>query len=160
MDTMHNIAARCAFTSAALATLGVDPAWDKRMAAYLRLGSLQQAHASFGPLAQANEASAVKHCELEQRFGPHWKSNTKAWTEAQPLYAAALEIETQWTEQLCEPFWQAARDLVLTPAPTLAAALFKVRLIEWEDLDNDGAMTRDCFEIVAEDIERLSGGRV
>lgn len=159
MIHISNMAGHCAYTAAALATLGADPVWDERLTTYLRLDALQQAHSSFGPLAQASEASDLKHIEIEAKYGPRWKTNPEARQEAEPASAAVLAAEQAWTERFCDPFWQAARELALTPAPTLAAALFKVRLIQWEDLDNDGVMTRDCFEIVAEDMARLAGGQ-
>lgn len=159
MATIDQIAGRCAYTAAALATLGADPAWDERLTTYLRADALQQAHSSFGPLARANEEHNLECIKMEADYGLRWKSHPAANGTARSA-AAAQAAEAEWTEQYCEPYWQAARDLAMAPAPTLAAALFKVRLIEWDELDNDGPMPRDCFVIVAEDMARLAGGQV
>lgn len=159
MGMIDNIAGRCAYAAAAIATLGADPEWDERLTAYLRLDGLQYAHVEFGPLARANEANSLVCMDLQGKYGPRWKSNPEAIVLAEPSIEAAQTAEAVWTAEYCEPYWQAARDLVLTPAPTLLAALFKIRLIEWDELDNDGILNRDCFEIVVADMARLAGGQ-
>jgi hypothetical protein len=55
--------------------------------------------------------------------------------------------------------WKAAIALALTPAPDLAAALYKIEVIKHEELDNDRDIPRDPMELVAEDMTRLVQGR-
>lgn len=160
MTNYPNLAGHCAYTAAALATLGAAPEWDARLTEYLRLQALQEAHSLFGPLSRAEEANAIEHGQAEARHGPNWRNVPAALASVSVTAAAALAVEDQWTQEYCRPFWRAARELACTPAPSLQAALFKVRLIEWEEIDNDAEMTRDCFEIVAEDMARLARGRV
>lgn len=158
METHLQIAAQCAFTNAALVTIGSDPVWDARLSEYLRLWALTNAECDFGALAKANNACEWEHTRLKGIHGPGWRSKPAADAACAPTSEAALAAENAWTKNLCKPYWQAARDLAMTPAPTLSAALFKVQVIKWDELDNDCHMTREPMEIVAEDMARLKGG--
>lgn len=157
MATYETIARDCAFTTLALATMGTDRAWDARLAAYLRWQALTDADCDFGVLARACEANDLEQMRIEAAHGRNWRSIPKARAACAPTADAAMAAESVWTAAYCEPCWQAARDLAMTPAPTLAAALFKVQVIQRDELDNDSKMPRDPMAIVIEDMARLAG---
>ena len=151
---------QCAFATLALSTLGADPVWDTRLTNYLRLQALAQGECDFGKLARANDDNARVQMHLESKYGTSWRSNPIARADADPSAATACAAEDVWTESLCEPYWQAARDLAMTPAPTLAAAMFKVQVIKWDELDNASSMTREPMGIITEDMARLAAAPI
>lgn len=157
MTDIDIITMRAAFTSQALATMGADPEWDRRLSEFLRWNALQTADAEFGAYATANEAHTRTIINLEARFGAAYQSNPEGKALAREAFDENQAANQQWEQTYLKPFWQAACDLACTPAPTLAAALFKVSLIQWEDLGNDSQMPRDPMQIVAEDMARLAG---
>ena len=157
MADIDTITMRAAFTSQALATMAVDAEWDRRLADYLRADALQFADSEFGAYFAAGEKHSLAGIRLESRFGPAYRGNPEAKALADAAYAEVDAANTLWVKTYLEQFWEAARDLACSPAPTLAAALFKVALIHSEDLGNDGAMTRDPMQIVSEDMARLAG---
>jgi len=156
MADAANSARDCAFQTLALSTLGADPVWDARLTEYLSALTLVEADSDFGLLARTGEANTLKVMEAEHAFGPNWRSIPKALVLIEPSRKAAQDAESLWSDKYCEPFWQAGRALALTPAPTIAAALLKTQVIKRDELDNDSKMTRDPFEIVAEDMARLA----
>jgi len=147
---------RAAFTTQALATMGVDPEWDRKVADYLRLEALQFAHSTFGPLDIANDELLGVTLSLENKFG----KNFRRIPQAAAAYDAACEAfqvpEKEWTERYLHPYWDATDELAAAPAPTLAAALFKVQMIYWEDLNIRTDVGDKVFGYVEADMTRLT----
>lgn len=155
MANIDAITKRAVMHSAALATLGSDPAWDKALNAYLRADTLQQADAECGALYAATDKFRRFGWSLESKYGPNWSNVPQAKAEHKPAYDEMQAAENKWAEVYCKPHWRASRELALTPAPTVAAAVFKANMIEHEDLPNDHEFPADCMEILHADFARL-----
>ena len=141
----------------ALSSTG-SPEWDRRFARWLMLDGLARADIDFGACARANEAHELVKLRIEETYGRDWRSDPEATKEREATWKDVTTADDQRSTELLEPLWQAAIDLALVPAPNLPAALFKIELIKREELDNYTAMTRDPFEIVAEDMANLIKG--
>ena len=135
--------------------------WGLRMAEYLRAAALQRADEAFGALAKVAEECTLRDIRLEARFGPGFRSipEARAIMDRTPT-SGMRDSDDAHCEDFCKPLWQAQRELAATPAPNLAAALFKVHLIEEAELDNDSVFQRDCMEIVQADFARLASAPV
>jgi hypothetical protein len=151
---------RGAFTMQALATMGVDPEWDRKLSAYLRAEALQFADEKWGVYSEANDAYSRELTVLEQRHGQSPRT-----PQIKALFASAnsdLERAYEaWATQYFRPFLQAAWDLAACPSPSLAAALFKVELIHRDEIWNDSDFEGDAMAIVATEMSDLArvGGR-
>lgn len=156
MANIDVITKRAAIHSAALATLGADSTWDKALKAYLRADALQHADGEFGALDAASEKFRRFGWSLESKYGSDWSNIPKAKAEHQPAFADMQAAENRWAEAYCKPFWRATRELALTPAPTIAAAMFKASMMEQEDLSNDSEFPADCMQILQADFDRLT----
>lgn len=156
MANIANSAQSCAFQTLALSTMGVDSIWDTRLTAYLAAMALQQADCEYGDYDKAHEEAARADFSASANFGPDWRRNPRALATVEQARKSAAEASDRWVERYCEPFWQAGRDLAMTPAPTIAAAMFKAELIKIDEIWNDSQTDRDCVEIIAEDMARLT----
>lgn len=157
MANIDSITQCATLHSAALATLGSDPTWDKALKAYLRADALQRADSEFGALDKASAAFRRSRWALEDMYGPNWSGVPKATAEHQPAFAAMQAAEDRWAQTFCQVLWRTSRELALTPAPTIAAAMFKATLIEIEDLSNDCDFPADPMEVLQADFARLAG---
>ena len=145
MANIATITLRSAVTTQALATMGVDPEWDRLLTKYLATEALLFADEQFGELNNAGDKYA-----LEEIRNPEPSPRlSKAFDELDDAQAA-------WSKRYCEPFWKAGRQLAKYPAPTLAAALFKVAAIGQHEIWNDSDLIGDCMQIVTEDMARLA----
>ena len=133
--------------------------WDKRLAAYLRLQALSHAWEEYGEPATLHEEAGHIEMRLEAKYGRSFKElatpqELAEWRNALDLI---LRMEEQTTERFYRPLWTAQVALANTPAPDLSAALFKIEMIERDEVWNDKDLKRDAFEIVEADMERLAG---
>ncbi|WP_298165119.1 hypothetical protein [Novosphingobium sp.] len=151
------ITQRSALTAQALATMGADSEWDRCLRAYLAWDTKVRAQTQYGAYDKAMEAGTLGRLDLESRFGKGWMRHPDAQGEFESIRAMEKDADDAFTLNFTVPFWKAARDLVLTPAPSLAAALFKAAVIEWEEVWNDSDMTADCVEILDADLARFVG---
>ncbi|MGZ5782839.1 MAG: hypothetical protein ACXWI3_05680 [Croceibacterium sp.] len=149
---------RRSFLTQALPLLSTgDVGWDNRLAGYLRLEALAYADIQFGAYREFDDADAMERILLEEKYGRNWRNHPEAAVRVEALSAAMIAAERKREVGFLEPHWSAARSLAVTPAPSLAAALLKVELIDFEDLGRDGLMPRDAWEVVAEDMDRFAG---
>lgn len=146
----------CAFHSLALSTLGTDSLWGAHLTAYLAAQTLQQAECDYGALALTCDESERERLRAKDTYGPGWQSNPSPLATVERARLAADAAHDKWSKDLCEPFWKATRKLVATPAPTLAAALFKAQVIRLDEVWNDAELSDDCMRIIAEDMARLN----
>lgn len=156
MATIDIITLRSVFTTQALTTMGACPEWDRKVAAYLRAEALQHADCDYGAYAEVENDVGLEEIRLADTHGAGWKNNPDLASTKQALQERGAAASERWQAEFADPHDSAARDLAVTPAPTLAAALFKQLMIEREDLGNDNRMPRDAMEIVAEDMARLA----
>lgn len=147
--------------AAVVSPASVDRAeWDFRMADYLRLDGLYRAAVEFGPYGKADENAANMIANLQMKYGINFRLYPEAKEQAEKAYRDRQRVEDAVFEQYLVPLLKAQRLLVVTPAPDLAAALFKIELIREENLHDDPDLTKDCFTLVEQDMARLQqGGR-
>ncbi|WP_428331938.1 hypothetical protein [Novosphingobium sp.] len=152
MTSPKDIAIRSVFVTQALGTMGVDPAWDAGLTAYLTCHARMVAQEEFGKSwylnQNMNQIGLVK-------FGAAYLKERHDDSELNAARASYEAEQERINEAYYEPLWDASRKLALIPAPTIAAAIFKVMLIDLEELGNDSAMTVDCAEVVERDFARL-----
>jgi len=158
MAQTSDLTLRSTLTTQALATMGVDPAWDAKVANYLACSSLSRADVEWGPNARAEEVRALRRYELKAKYGKDYAKNSDAKREAEAMQRASEADADVLSERRYRPMWRAACELAATPAPTIAAAVFKSLLIEIDECWNDSEMRGDCFDIVESDFARLVGG--
>lgn len=156
MASIDQITMRAAYNSLALSTLGACPIWDAAAKCFLAANCLQLADLDHGALAQASERSAQERIRLESLHGRNWREDPRARQATGRLVEAERAADDAWHKQFTEPFWKAIRDLVLVPAPTIAAAVFKADLIHAEEAWNDSAFEADCMQILQNDFARLT----
>lgn len=134
-----------------------DARWNAAAASYFLRDGLALADRTFGEYAKATVAFDHAKADIEATYGRDYRASDEGSNAFEPIWETMkAAVEAQYQNYLA-PLWQAARDLALTPAPTLPAALFKVEVIRHEELDNDIYMTRDPMEVIAEDMARLAG---
>ena len=134
----------------------VDPEWNKRCAAWLRLNALSRANIEFGPMGKASNEYYRTEFDLEQKYGKNWRRNEKALAEFAPASDRVDAEEEAIVVAFFDPMEAAAIELAVYPAPNLAAALFKIELIKREELHCTRDMPRDAWDIVTEDMARLA----
>jgi hypothetical protein len=156
MASIDQITLRAAYNSLAVATLGSNPAWDAALTNFMATNCLQNADLDHGALSRANEQSALERMRLESLYGRNWRDDPRAKQANARLIEADRVADDAYHKQFTEPFWQAIRDLVLVPAPTIAAAVFKADLIHAEEAWNDSALDADCMQIIVDDFARLT----
>lgn len=158
MALLEKIAQMSAYCQQAIATQRDCADWDKALNAYLAALALADADAEFGQFEQAEESHLDTCYELEGKYGKSYRSVPEAAELARFSYDRLRADEERFSEQRLDPLFEAARELARTPAPTIGAALFKVLMIEREDLGNDIYLSDEAMGIVEGDFARLQGG--
>lgn len=157
MMTTQNATHRLAFHGAALATLGTCPTWDKALTEYLARAALADADEAFGQTYERRYAIEMAEVSLAINHGPNWERLPDLATRRRELADADNEVGDVRTAAFMNPLEHAAHGLAQTPAPTIAAALFKVELIERHQLWDDARFDFDGMQIVRGDIARITG---
>lgn len=152
----NSMTARLIFKQAALATVGIDAAWDKALQRYLRCETLYNASEAFGPMAKDQERHTLETIDIQAEYGRDWKGNVEAMRRHEASFASLRAAEDRQIRDFAQPFWRAAEELALTPAPTLAAAMFKAAVMEQDDVGNNRDFPADCMEVLQGDFARLS----
>jgi hypothetical protein len=158
MSEIAQLTHKAVSMSAAIATLGTDPEWDRRVTEYLRCDALQSAFAGFGGLFQAAEDCTLKRWEAERLFGHGWQQTAEGRAFMADAHKKVNQAEELHAETYLRPFWNAAKALVMTPAPNVQAAAYKALVIEADEIWNSHDMPDDCLQIVADDFARVTGG--
>jgi hypothetical protein len=154
-SVLETVSQRSAYMTQALATMGVDPEWDKRLTAYLTTECLMFSDVEFGVMADANELWSRTKVQLQLRFGENFSQNAGAKARLDEVRRETDAVNEVWAEKYCKPHWTAANDLLHTPAPTLAAALFKSNMIFMEDLYCEPDTRSQAMVVLAGDFHRL-----
>jgi hypothetical protein len=130
-----------------------SPKWHRRLAAYRRLAARTKEAAETGFYRQALDRYDHEVVAIEHRFGD------RTVPEARHLIRAAFErvdaVEEAFYDHCTAPMQRAAVRLANTPTPDLAALVAKIRVIQEQELDELGSMTRPLVEVLAEDVKQL-----
>jgi len=140
-----------------MADQAIRAEWDARLYDYQLARVLVDADQTFGTLNMASEAHERERQRVVAEFGS-WERAVRERGDderARRAYAACRAAEQENLELYCEPMWAAARALVSTPAPDLAAIKIKLEVITKEEVWIDGTFDGDCWEIVKADAARL-----
>ena len=131
--------------------------WNCRLARYRRLAAETEEAATTGWFAAANACYKRELAGIAARFGSRDAAESD---EARRLRRAAFErvdaAEEAFWERCTDPTQKAAVALALTPAPDLPALAAKLRAMRTHQLHELPSMTRNCFDLLEEDVERLA----
>jgi len=142
----------------ALATLGSDPVWDRNLMRFLACEALARADDQFGDYSKATEADFAGRHALQAAFGKGYQTDEYGAEVDKLLGKQMAAADERRTRKYLMPYWDAARALARTPAPSLPAALFKVTLSLTEDFAGDNELSEPIMEIVSADFARLQQG--
>lgn len=151
-----NTIERATFIAQGIATMGVDPKWDAAVTNYITWETRSRVQEEFGPIARRREDDNSLSRDLERKLGKGWRDHPEGRAHVERIYKAGLKDERELLKRFYEPFWEAQRHLVTTPAPSLAAAAFKMLVIQTEDVWLDGTFEGDCVEIIDADLARFA----
>lgn len=156
MANLEQINSRLAMQSAAFATMGACPVWDAALSRWLRWTVLASADLEFGAMAKADNDAALRSIRMDERHGKGWRNLPHLRPEIDAHMRECEKASDLWTSSYCQLQWEAARALAMTPAPTMAAAVFKAMLIESDEVDNDQAFTADPMALLHADFDRVA----
>lgn len=149
-------AERATLTAQALATMGVDPTWDRCVTALLAAEVRAWAQEEYGEIAERRNELDTERLTLEAKHGKGLLYNHSATGSALSRIAVAeAACDEDMSNGFYAPLWQAQRDLAMTPAPTLGAALYKASMISLHDVWNDPGMDGHCIEIIDQDLAKF-----
>ena len=158
MICLHNDpVARAQFNAQGLATMGLCPAWDRAVAAYVSADVRSKAQEEFGPLAQKRNSWTFEQSALVVRLGKDWICHPEGVEADKRRRAEEIAGEAAMMENFYQPLWEAVYSLALVPAPSLSAAVFKAAVIEIHEIWNDGAFKADCNALIDADFARHAG---
>lgn len=146
------------FGAQGLATMGVCPTWDRAVHNFVAADVLARAHEEFGPLTlnRIDTDLERKGMSLEARYGENWRNHPDGKPVWDQMVEAGNAYDAEFFKQFYAPFYAAQCQLARTPAPTLAAALFKAAVIEMHDVWNDPDLEESCIELIQADLARLA----
>jgi hypothetical protein len=135
--------------------------WDDALASYRYCRALMEANEKFGPYHAAMENFDHERDRISKEYGG-WqraRSTPDGKKQADRAWEACNAAEKEYSAEYLEPVWAAARKLVSTPAPDLAALRIKIEVIDREEVWNDAQFAGDTWDIVNEDAARLQSAR-
>ena len=125
------------------APLAADHAlWKTNLARYRRLAARAEAAAETGWFRAANDR--------------YYRESADPSADRKAAFARVSRAEDLYWRRCTDPMQQAAATLALTPAPDLEALRTKLALIRTHELQELDCMTRNCFEVLQEDVGRLT----
>lgn len=119
----------------------LEALWHERLSRYRRLATRAKAVAETGWFRAANDRYNGE-CATP---GGDRKAAFSCIDRAEDLY---------W-RRCTDPMQKAAAALALTPAPDLEALRAKITVIRTHELHELECMSRNCFEVLEEDVDRL-----
>jgi len=119
--------------------------WNDRLARYRRLAARAKVAAETGWFRAANDR--------------YYRETADAGADRQAAFARIDRAENLFWHRCTAPMQAAAIALVLSPAPHLEALRQKIAVIRAHELHELDSMTRDCFEVLEEDVGRLRAVR-
>lgn len=130
--------------------------WQQSLEVYLRCNALLKANLAFGPMAMIADAAEQEDRKLKEEYGSNFRQNSEVKARFAERLKKHKEIDRQLTLNYIQPLAKAIQNLVRTPAPDISAALFKVDLIERDDLDIFASFDVNLFQIVQDDMQRIA----
>jgi hypothetical protein len=128
--------------------------WNRRLARYLRLVAEAKAVAETGWFREANDRYERETAAIVERFGSDESKEARRLRRA--AFKRVSKAEDAYWRRCTDPMQKAAVALALTPVPHLAALAAKIAAIKAHQLHELDCMIRDCFEVLEEDVTRLS----
>jgi hypothetical protein len=116
--------------------------WSTRLARYRHLAARAKAAAETGWFRAANDRY-YRACEIPG-------------TDRKAEFARVSRAEDLYWRRCTAPMQEAAIALVLTPPPDLEALREKLAVIRAHQLHKEGSMSRDCIEVLEEDVGQLA----
>ena len=141
-----------------MADQNVTVLWLKRKANWELLVALRDADREFGAHREASRVWDEASQSAEERFGTLATARQRP-EEKQTLataWDALSAAETAWYSDYVHPADVAAAELVMTPAPDLAAVLLKARVVKEHELDNYVGLSSEPMSIILADVQRLN----
>ena len=132
--------------------------WHDRLARYRRLAAEAEQAAATGWFAAANARYEREQAEIAARFGS-WEAareTEEGRRHRRTAFDRVDRAEDLYWRRCTDPMQKAAVALVLTLAPDLEALRTKIAVIRAHQLHELDSMIRDCFEVLEEDVGRLS----
>jgi len=149
---------RAQFHAQGIATMGLDPAWDRAVTAYIAADVRSRAHEEFGPLALRKDGADLETIMAAVRLGKDWRDAKEGIAIARNFDVASAAYEAGMEKDFYGPSWRAQRDLALTPAPSLSAASWKAAAISLHEIWNDRTLEDDLASVIDADLARFTGG--
>lgn len=157
MTCLHNDPlARSQFHTQAIATMGIDPAWDRAVLNYIAYEIRAKADEHYGPDELASHDRQREADDLSQRLGPKWREHPEGRLISEAMTADSRRAEDDRSTNFYTPMWESCRQLVAVPAPSLAAVAFKAAIIELHEVWIDSLFEGDCIAVLDADLARLT----
>jgi hypothetical protein len=132
--------------------------WQAKYDRYRCLRALSEASEDFGPITEANQQWDAFKYTLEAKYGS-WERAKKSEPEAcDQAWEKVWQAEMMAYNTYGLPMELAAIELMHVPAPNIDAALLKVQIAKQHELDNHSRMGSNPFDLVREDLARLTPG--
>lgn len=157
MSAADDVALHDALIAQGLATMGASPAWDRVTATLLVWMARTRTDEKFGANHRSEQTFKTARAALKAEYGSEWRTNAAArrkFDVANIIKNGAFDAHTA---RFYQPLWAAQRALVETPAPSLAAALFKARIAEDGEVWNDVNFHGDCAAVVDTELAKFLG---
>lgn len=131
--------------------------WDRRLARYRRLTAEAEQAATIGWFRAANDRYNREIAAIEAlRTADPEKDGKRIERLRRAAFRRIDNAEGTYWRNCTAPMQKAAAALVLTPSPGLAALGIKLAVIRAHQLHELDSMTRDCFEVIEEDVRSIS----
>jgi hypothetical protein len=115
--------------------------WNERLTRYRHLAARAKAAAETGWFRAANDR--------------YYRACADPTADRKAAFARVGRAEDLYWRRCTDPMQKAAAALVLTPAPDLEALRHKLAVIRAHQLHELDCMSRDCFELLEEDVGQL-----
>jgi hypothetical protein len=147
------------FAAQGLATMGVDPVWDKAVRQYVVATARARAEEAFGEHASSLAKHADRDLSLAKWRQSGWPPHVDQDLWIIDHHTQLQDAENRIRAEFYEPLWTAERLIAETPAPTLSAAIWKAAVMELADVQLDHEVSVDCAQPLYADFDRLASLR-
>jgi hypothetical protein len=117
---------------------------------------LRDTDQAVGALRTASDRYDATKFRLEGSYGENWRGRQICRAEHEAAYDALTDAEQAHYRKFADPLDSACIALLSTSAPDMEAVKVKLALLA-QDIFTASEMGRPGYEIVASDVERLTG---